>query len=163
MKHVQYGFNHLVGTAMYQSGYLKVEVSPLPKAGPVDDAWLEMFVTMLGNAVFESFLVHTRALIEFFVPPPRRWPEDIGAEHYFATPTVWTDGLDAGDLPQVRDRISKKLAHLSYHRIADTNSFNPRAIILGLTSLRDRFNAMRPQYLIDADVESLDERPRQPE
>lgn len=162
MTHVQYEFNRLVGTAMYLSGYLNVHIGPAAKAGPVSNEWTAMFCTMLYDAVLESFLIHARNLIDFFIGPtsPRR--DDIVATDFFRQASLWAPRADRAALNQLRSRIAKRNAHLTYRLLEDKQPWNPRHIVDGLCDLRDQFNASAPAYVIATDIDSLHDEPTKP-
>ena len=72
----------------------------------------------LTNALLEAFVIHFRALVDFFYPPPQRKPDDVLATDFFVDPTEWermrpplTDELKRG-----RARAHKEVAHLTYAR-----------------------------------------------
>lgn len=67
------------------------------------------------NAHLDSFVIHTRALMDFFFPRGRAEHEDVIAAHYVDDPSVFhkslTPALDLG-----RTKADKYLAHLSPSR-----------------------------------------------
>jgi len=80
----------------------------------------------IWDALVESFVVHTRILIEFFYPPEKiRYPieknltnavDTIIAPDFFLDESKWKECLPDW-LKDVRDRAHKLLAHLSYSRV----------------------------------------------
>jgi hypothetical protein len=81
----------------------------------------------LTNALLESFVIHFRALVDFFYPPPNPKSDDIQAAHYFDDPTEWelmrpplSDELKRG-----RARAHKEIAHLTYARLEVTRDTKP--------------------------------------
>ena len=72
----------------------------------------------LANALLESFVIHFRALLDFFYPPANPKADDVLATDYFADPDEWervrppfSEALKRG-----RARAHKEIAHLTYAR-----------------------------------------------
>jgi hypothetical protein len=105
----------------------------------------------MRDASLEAFLIHARNLIDFFIGPSNQRPNDILASDFFVDPIVWR-GVQRSGLDRDRERIGRKLAHLTYHRINDHEAWNPRDMILRISDLRDRFNALGPRYRIEFDI-----------
>lgn len=103
MKHVRYEIDMLGATASYLA------------KGLSDDT--------IKNACLESFAIHTRALIDFFFPgstDPRL--DDILSVDFFNPPARWTSGYPTypyppADLADIRPKVHKRVAHLTYERI----------------------------------------------
>jgi hypothetical protein len=80
----------------------------------------------IWDALVESFVVHTRILIEFFYPPEKiRYPieknltnavDTIIAPDFFLDESKWKECLPDW-LKDVREHAHKLLAHLSYSRV----------------------------------------------
>lgn len=90
------------------------QTATLLHAGNLDD-------TTVQNAVLESFLLHARALIDFFYPTRPR-PDDIIAADFFSSADEW-ESLRAPpdpELEETRTRAHKRLAHLSFERLNAT-------------------------------------------
>jgi hypothetical protein len=73
----------------------------------------------LTNALLESFVIHFRALVDFFYPPLHPKPDDVLATHYFEDSAEWerlrpplSEALQHG-----RARAHKEIAHLTYTRL----------------------------------------------
>jgi hypothetical protein len=163
MSVVQYEFNRFIGTCLVLSGHFQVTVGSGPNASaPMPDALLDDFCVILRDAVLEAFLIHARNLIDFFIGPSNYKKEDVIAADYFSSPDVWRRGLKKDGLHKVRERIGKKLAHLTYRRLQDADGWNPRDLVERIVVLRDRFNALGPAYLIAVDVQTLKDEPVKP-
>jgi len=68
------------------------------------------------NALVESFVQHTRNLIEFFYPPNKVHLDTLIAPDFFLDRDQW--GKDISEwLDDVRIRANKLLAHLTYDRV----------------------------------------------
>lgn len=74
--------------------------------------------SLLNNALLESFVIHFRALLDFFHPPANAKSDDVLATDFFADPNEWervrpplSDVLKRG-----RARAHKEIAHLTYAR-----------------------------------------------
>jgi hypothetical protein len=156
MRAVQYEFNHLVGAAMLLSGHFLVQVGPGPAAAtPPSPELVQDFCTILHNNVVEAFLIHARTLIDFFIGPSNYRNTDIVAWDFFDSPDAWRRGLQRDNLHRDRERIGRKLAHLTYGRLTDRDGWNPRDLVDRLATLRDRFNGLGPAYLIATNVMTL--------
>jgi hypothetical protein len=68
--------------------------------------------TALGNALYESFCVHARALNDFFTKPPSQ--DDAVASHFTETPFVPSTSCPIGS--DLKTKINKQVAHLTYSR-----------------------------------------------
>jgi len=81
----------------------------------------------LTNALLESFVIHLRALIDFFYPSQSPKPDDILAAEYFADPTRWDAVRPACSetLRSARARAHKEIAHLTYARLDVTPDEKP--------------------------------------
>ena len=75
----------------------------------------------LLNAILESFLIHTRNLIDFFyIDSPLRRGDDVVAEHFIENWKIQRP-LVTALLNDTKSRANKHLAHLTYER----RSFEP--------------------------------------
>ena len=77
-------------------------------------------LTVLHNALIESFAIHARVLLDFFygVPNPR-YQDDLFAEHFFADAKTWHSArphLSDEDRETIKRRVGKEVAHLTYTR-----------------------------------------------
>lgn len=70
------------------------------------------------NALVESFVQHTRNLIEFFYPPGNVHSDTIIATHFFSEKTQWKKDIPKW-LDDVRIKANKLLAHLTYDRVTE--------------------------------------------
>ena len=72
----------------------------------------------LVNALLESFVIHFRALLDFFYPPDNAKKDDVLAEDYFDD-----DGWEkikpqlSDALTRAKTRAHKEVAHLTYARL----------------------------------------------
>jgi hypothetical protein len=77
------------------------------------------------NILVESFLIHARNLIDFLQPTTHLRDDDVIAADFFVGAAVdWEDVFKkvniftpAMDIEGIRDRINKRLAHLTYDRL----------------------------------------------
>lgn len=96
------------------------------------------------KAMLESFLVHSRNLIAFF-DGKNAHANDVLAEDFFASRAEWEKIRDS--IPpalEVRNRISKRLAHITYDRISEGDQdqyWDCKEISGALSDLWDRFTA----------------------
>ena len=77
---------------------------------PAEKGWLQ-------NALLESFVIHYRALLDFFYANPRR--DDVSANHYFDSVDGWPKlrPPETEVLKTSRKRAGKEIAHLTYARL----------------------------------------------
>jgi hypothetical protein len=78
----------------------------------------------LKNALLESFAIHFRSLVDFLYRPANARSDDMAAEDFFDDQARWSEVrptispiLDRG-----RRRAHKEIAHLTYARLAITES-----------------------------------------
>jgi hypothetical protein len=130
---------------------------------PLDRQWFE------ENALIESLLLHTRALVKFFYSAPRgerttkrpepRRTRDGFAVDYFPHVTEWKK--PGGTRPRpilLRDaainRISREVMHITYHRAGfgeNPPSWSPYAIYCDVTAVMERFTDLVPDELVRDD------------
>jgi hypothetical protein len=79
---------------------------------------------LLKNALLESFAIHFRALVDFVYRPANARPDDMAAEDFFDDPARWSEIRPAISqiLNSGRRRAHKEIAHLTYARLAVTES-----------------------------------------
>lgn len=99
---------------------------------------------LLTNALLESFVIHLRALIDFFYPPERTKPDDMLATDYFPDSTTWETARPpiSDVLRNARTRAHKEIAHLTYARLdvtSDTKPWNVVGISKEIEVLMARF------------------------
>lgn len=72
----------------------------------------------IRNAALEAFLLHARALTEFFYQASPR-SSDIVAQDFMPVSVIWTEICPpiSTALEKVRHRAGKHLAHLTYDRL----------------------------------------------
>jgi hypothetical protein len=98
----------------------------------------------LTNALLESFVIHLRALIDFFYTPDRPKPDDMLATDYFPEPRHWESVRPSMSevLKNARARAHKEIAHLTYARLdvtSETKPWNFVGISKEIESLMDKF------------------------
>lgn len=98
----------------------------------------------LTNALLESFVIHLRALIDFFYTPARTKPDDMLATDYFPDPKAWEAAIPSMSevLRNARDRAHKEIAHLTYARLdvtTDTKPWNFFGISKEIEALMEKF------------------------
>jgi len=99
------------------------------------------------NALVESFVQHTRNLIEFFYPPSNVHSDTIIVTHFFSDQNKWEKDIP-GWLDDVRTRAHKLLAHLTYDRVLeykDDKEWEYTKISEHLNSVFDEFLKIVPQ------------------
>src|SRR5260370_35064504 len=74
----------------------------------------------LGNALLESFLLHARNLIDFFIPRKSRRVSDICADDF--VPGWKTSEPRRARLESDRVVIDRRLSHLTRHRHTEPNN-----------------------------------------
>ena len=74
------------------------------------------------NAFLESFCIHARVLMDFLYSSAAR-PDDVIAEDYFSSEEEWHKQRpqEPSRLRADRERVNKRLAHLTYTRLGVTN------------------------------------------
>ncbi len=99
------------------------------------------------NTLVESFAIHARSLIDFFGGATAK-TDDAIASHFTAQP--FTGTATAAVSPDVRDRMNKQIAHLTYTRETPTQKFNSadQAILLQAidTDHKAFVQAVLPQF-----------------
>ena len=93
---------------------------------PAEKGWLQ-------NALIESFVIHYRALFDFFYIEPRS--DDASAGHYFDSVEDWAAWAEHGWaglrppetelLQKSRKRAGKEIMHLTYTRLDVTPETKP--------------------------------------
>ncbi len=81
-----------------------------------------------NNMLLEDFLLHARVLRGFFCDSPRR--DDISAGHFFDNDNEWLTLADSlcPYLKTHKERLDKKLAHLTYGGMVLDQKWDIRAI-----------------------------------
>lgn len=81
---------------------------------------------LLRNAMLDSFLIHARALVDFFYRKPEH-PDDVVAGHYFSgtEKAVWEEHYSENPawFENTRTQINKGVAHISDARRKDSWDF----------------------------------------
>ena len=70
---------------------------------------------VIFNALVESYLIHTRLLIDFLYNDKSFYDDDIFAIHFYSTPTEWKEGIGNKSeyLNNLKKQIDKRVAHLT--------------------------------------------------
>lgn len=97
----------------------------------------------IHNAFLEAFVIHARALVSFFYPPPeqRQYEDDILPSHFT---DKWPEVCPAETptLKNAREMAHKLAAHLTYKRVDlpdDKKVWQYRQIVDDLTKVMDKF------------------------
>lgn len=74
-----------------------------------------------SNCYLESFLIHARNLLDFFVRPSSARKDDVIARHFFEPESRWEmhESNICRNLQKKRITIHKTLAHISYSRTTE--------------------------------------------
>lgn len=104
----------------------------------------------LANALLESFLIHFRAICDFFYPNNTQ-SDDVLAEHFVSNSNEWNSKTRpplSKNLEDARKRAHKELAHITYTRntvISDKKSWPVMEIVYELKELMKIFqeNALK--------------------
>jgi hypothetical protein len=67
------------------------------------------------DALIESFAIHLRNLIEFFILPEKS--DYVRAVHFFQNPAEWPTMKLTGEFKKLHDRASNEVSHLTVRRI----------------------------------------------
>jgi hypothetical protein len=75
----------------------------------------------MANVLIESFTIHARNLL-YFRYADKPWEDDVIAEDFFASADDWRDARpqEPSVLSNLRGRVGKEVAHLTYARLAVT-------------------------------------------
>jgi hypothetical protein len=108
MEHLEYEFTMLMAVAQAMA------------SGISRQGWLT-------NALLESFVIHFRALVDFFYPPAHPKSDDVLATHFYEDPAEWESIRPAlsNELKRGRERAHKEIAHLTYTRLSVTPETKP--------------------------------------
>lgn len=80
----------------------------------------------LTNALLGSFVIHFRALLDFFYPGNNLKPDDVIASDFFSQPPWQTIRPELSDfLTKAKIRAHKEVAHLTYSRQQVTPETKP--------------------------------------
>jgi len=108
---------------------------------------------VLHNAALESFIIHTRNILDFLYPTSKVVGndkyDDIIADDYFDDPSQWYQiRLEkSASLTQAHQRAHKEVAHLTYSRIGLTEAakkWHFLAIAQEVSAMFDRFLESAP-------------------
>lgn len=76
--------------------------------------------TVINNCRIESFAIHTRCLLYFFLNPKKNQKDDLLAIDFFTNPTNWieyiTEKNKDPNIKKLKSRASKEVAHLTTSR-----------------------------------------------
>lgn len=101
------------------------------------------------NVFLESFLLHFRNILDFLSPRPRARATDVQSTQFVSTPPSATAVLT------YRERIDKRLSHITAHRIGvglSARAWNPAQMLREIEHVWDI-------YLAALDREHSDRRP----
>jgi hypothetical protein len=104
---------------------------------------------ILKNALLESFAIHVRALIDFFFPPSSAKPTDVLCTDFTATAS-YSSTLPP-KLTEVRNRVHKEVAHLTYDRqlvSEEAKKWNLGIILSEMLPIAKAFVDNLPSYLL---------------
>jgi hypothetical protein len=106
-KELQEASNHL----QYEFSML-ISVAQALASGIATQGWLV-------NALLESFVIHFRALLDFFYPQEKTKKDDVLAEDYFDHSDRWKNIRPhlSEALSRAKTRAHKEIAHLTYARL----------------------------------------------
>jgi len=125
-------------------GHLGYEVDMLAQTAN----WLATYygklppnATPMTNAFLESFLIHTRNLLDFLYPYHPE-PGDVIADDFFDDPKTWRSNRPKQTklLRSSRSRIAKEVAHLTYDRLLVTREQKPWPFLAVLADVIHVFN-----------------------
>jgi hypothetical protein len=105
--------------------------------------------TKMEKALLEAFLIHARNLYDFLYTHKGK-KHDVLAQQFFPSPDVWfkTRGKVSAATRNDRNRMDKKLAHLSYTRQTDEAGWRCDRITDELRAGMERFLAtVSPELL----------------
>ncbi len=92
------------------------------------------------NACLESWLLHSRTLINFYFPPARGIIEDVIATDYVPT---WNEEAELSDqLRQLRESANKALGRITYRTLDLPNKARLKAVYEEFVALRTRFEEL---------------------
>ena len=103
---------------------------------------------LLFNAILDSFLIRTRALLSFFYAD-YPYEDDAIAEDYFSSSKEWLKirPVKSDFLEEVHKRISKSVAHISYKRHKKPE-WNCSRIATEIDMAIDKFLSDVPKHLL---------------
>lgn len=103
---------------------------------------------LVFNAILDSFLIRTRALLSFFYAHDP-YENDAIAEDYFSSSEEWLKirPVKSAFLDEVHNRISKSVAHISYKRHKKPKWDCPK-IAKEIDMAIDRFSSDVPKHLL---------------
>lgn len=107
---------------------------------------------VINNAALESFTVHGRILLDFlFSDHPR--DNDVVAEDFFTMPDQWSRlrGTMPEPLANLRTRVGKEIAHLTYARLEVTPDKKPWPF----AAIADAIEALVHRFIRSVPVEHL--------
>ncbi len=99
------------------------------------------------NAILESFLLHSRNLIEFYYDLKKYKNSDARAHDYFDEKIKWEDIRPNIDYKDFKININKQISHLTYDRVKFTLSdkaWTPLYIMIELFQITKIFISKLP-------------------
>lgn len=108
---------------------------------------------VINNALLESFVIHARALLDFFYTDKPRHADDVVAQDFFPTPEQWPKARPKKSqaLKKVHRRVAKEVAHLTYTRqeVAPAAKGWPfMDIAQEINTAIDKFLGIIPEHLL---------------
>jgi hypothetical protein len=107
-EHLDYELGMLAGLTKRLQGVLEHD----GEAGKPDLEWLDRETR---NAQVESFAIHARLLLDFFYPSEKPRDDDVLAKHF--VDGAWRPPALTPALSELRQRVGKGVAHLTYSRL----------------------------------------------
>ena len=116
--------------------------------------------TILSNILLESMTLRIRILLHFFYPEKAQ-KDDILAEHFFDIPYDWIKVR--GDMPnvlkEVKLRVGKEIAHLTYERqniTYEEKKWNFKELLVAIDKLTNIFLEHVPKDKLDSNYFNWD-------
>ncbi len=111
------------------------------------------FLDAIKCALVTAFLIHVRALIDFYFPSRSRRADDIVAEDFLDDPSVWLRSRGDGvALRQLGARIGKLRAHSTYKWSEVADDWEVRSVYEEIGRLHDLFNSLGPSHRLEENV-----------
>lgn len=122
---------------LYEITMLRMTFKAIPRE---TDIWRR-------NALMESFAIHARVLMDFFISKPKN--DDIVARHFIAPNINWNNE-PSGMGVDMRNRINKQVSHLTASRegARKIDEVDRVQILSALEAAHSRFKAsVRTEYM----------------
>ncbi|MBI4666854.1 MAG: hypothetical protein HY751_10655 [Nitrospinae bacterium] len=109
----------------------------------------------LNNVLFESFLVHFRNMYDFFYPPGSAREDDILEGDWFDNPEQPWSPAPIDLLEKCKEKVHKKLAHLTYARLEDATNWEFARVAGEIKKLMAYFLEKAPEGNMDEGMLAL--------